>query len=579
MGVRVDGHRHPQLTGQAAAGVGEVQPLRLAVYLQDAAPLRGGLHQPLQVHVVRGALVDQPPCGVRQDVDAAVVHGPQDAFGLTLAGQREAVVHCAHGKVELLQNAVGQVQAAVLQDVDLAGLEHHDAVQTLVDPVDLGDLCGQALGVQTVGHRDVLGVIGDGEVLVAARPRRLGHGADGVVAVAGPGMAVQVATDIAQLHQSRQRSLLGGFHLAAILPELGRDPRQPHGVEHLLLGAPGDPGVTPEHAVLVDLQPALHPQGAHRDVVFLGAGEVVQRRAVAHRRHHPEIHVYARAQPYRGAGGAAGNHLGHLLVGDETLHHPGAAARRDQNVQIPHGVPAAAIAAGHGDRAHPVDALEEGHHGRGCLLGLEPVDPVPRLGHLLDAGEDLRLRLGAETRQPAQPALPDRAFQIGEAADLQAPVQGSHPFRSEPGQAHEGGQRRGGAPPHLLQGGERAGLDDVVDLQRQGLADERQGGEVFAPGHQVRQAVRVAANGAGGVAVGAHAKGVGVTDLHQICQLVEQVGDLAVADRRAVQAVRPGLSAARRPAGGFLPSRTRTPAPLGMHDGALRRCPGRGARR
>ena len=62
-----------------------------------------------------------------------------------------------------------------------------------VDFADAFDVLEGALFVEAVGHGQVFGVVGDGDVLVAVRERGVGHFADGVVAVGGGGVHVHVA--------------------------------------------------------------------------------------------------------------------------------------------------------------------------------------------------------------------------------------------------------------------------------------------------------------------------------------------------------------------------------------------------
>ena len=53
-----------------------------------------------------------------------------------------------------------------------------------------------ALVVEAVGHCQVFGVVGDGDVFVAAGEGGFGHLADGVAAVGGDGVHVEVAADV-----------------------------------------------------------------------------------------------------------------------------------------------------------------------------------------------------------------------------------------------------------------------------------------------------------------------------------------------------------------------------------------------
>ena len=69
----------------------------------------------------------------------------------------------------------------------------------LVDLADARDVFEGALLVEAVGHGQVFGVVGDGDVLIAARQGGVGHLADGVVAVGGGGVHVHVAADVVRL--------------------------------------------------------------------------------------------------------------------------------------------------------------------------------------------------------------------------------------------------------------------------------------------------------------------------------------------------------------------------------------------
>ncbi len=62
--------------------------------------------------------------------------------------------------------------------------------------VDFGDLLEGALFIEAIGDRDGFGVVGQGDVFVAAVFCGGGHFFDGVAAVGGDGVHVQVAADI-----------------------------------------------------------------------------------------------------------------------------------------------------------------------------------------------------------------------------------------------------------------------------------------------------------------------------------------------------------------------------------------------
>src|SRR6266545_3558495 len=96
------------------------------------------------------------------------------------------------------------------------------------------------------------------------------------MAVGGIGVGVEVAADVAHLHQPGELAFERGLDLARVLPQLGGDPRKPDRRVHLLLGlachAPSRR--VAEDPVLGDLEPLLHRHLADPDIVLLGASEV-----------------------------------------------------------------------------------------------------------------------------------------------------------------------------------------------------------------------------------------------------------------------------------------------------------------
>ena len=252
-----------------------------------------------------------------------------------------------------MEDLIRQVERAVFQDIHFDGLQEDDALQLAVEAVDLGHLGGQILGVVAVGHAHPFRVVGDGQVFIAPRLGGLGHLLQGVAAVGGLGVGVEVAPDVRQGDELREPALLGRGDFAPILPQLRLDEGQVHHGEDLRFGAAGEARLPPEDPVFVDLEAPLHPQVADGDVVGLGAGEVMQGGAVALLGHHPQVHLQAVAQHHGGFGVAPGQHLAHVFVGHEGVHHPPGLLAGDQDVQVAHGLLAAAVAAGHDGLGHP----------------------------------------------------------------------------------------------------------------------------------------------------------------------------------------------------------------------------------
>jgi hypothetical protein len=119
----------------------------MRVEFQEAAALAGLAHHARQVDVAGGSLVDEPPGRVGQDAEAGLVHGAQQPLGLLLACQVEAVMDGAHDNIQPSQEVIGQVERAVLQNVNLHALEQDDAAQPGVEFVNAVNLAREPIGV------------------------------------------------------------------------------------------------------------------------------------------------------------------------------------------------------------------------------------------------------------------------------------------------------------------------------------------------------------------------------------------------------------------------------------------------
>ena len=78
----------------------------------------------------------------------------------------------------------------------------------------------RALIIKTIGHGQVLGMIGNGHVFVSTFKRGLGHFFDGVAAIGFDGVHVHVALDVLLSNQLRQAIFFSGFDLATVLAQL-----------------------------------------------------------------------------------------------------------------------------------------------------------------------------------------------------------------------------------------------------------------------------------------------------------------------------------------------------------------------
>ncbi len=289
-----------------------------------------------------------------------MIHRAQDALGLLGARQVEVAVHRTDHQIEPRQHLIRQVEVAVFEDVHLDALEQRDAVQLGVESVDLVALFRQLLRIEAVRDGEAARVFGDREILQSQRLGRQRHVAQAVVAVAGPGVRMQVALQVGQFDQLGQASGARRLDLAAVFAQFGRNVGQADRAVHRFLAVPGDALCAAEHAVFVDLQAELLRDAADRDVVRLGAGEVVQRRAVALLRHDAQVDLHAAFEQHAGARVAGGIYLGHFVIGREALHHRAVRRGSDQDIQVADGLAHAPEAAGDDHLLHAGDRLQKG---------------------------------------------------------------------------------------------------------------------------------------------------------------------------------------------------------------------------
>ena len=206
-------------------------------------------------------------------------------------------VDAADDEIELGQRVVGEVQRAVAQDVALDAGEDADAeTRRRVELAHAPREGDGARFVEAVGHRERLGVVGDRDVLVAALARgrrpslRASRGRRSRSCACGGRRGCGCSST-----SSGRRPSSGGFDLAAVLAQLGRNPRQAERLVDAGLGLAGDFDfvLDAEQAVFAELQPHADGARADGDVVVLAAGEVLHRRAEALRRQRAHVHLKA----------------------------------------------------------------------------------------------------------------------------------------------------------------------------------------------------------------------------------------------------------------------------------------------
>ncbi len=144
-------------------------------------------------------------------------------------------VDAGYYDVHLGEGGVVEVEGAVGEDVDFDAGEDVDAALQFVlelgvyfaDEFDVGQGAGV---VEAVGHGQVFAVVGDGDVGEAAGEGGFGHLTDGVAAVGGVGVHVEVAADVGQGDELGEGVGGGGFELASVFAEFGWDVVEVQGV-------------------------------------------------------------------------------------------------------------------------------------------------------------------------------------------------------------------------------------------------------------------------------------------------------------------------------------------------------------
>ena len=425
-----------------------------------------------------------------------------------------------------------------------------------VEPVDLGPLLAEPLGVQAVDHRHPLRVVGDGDVLQSRGPW---PPRPSPRCVARP--SVQVLCMCRSPRMSSSSTSRGSSARRGPL-ELAAGPRGSRagsraGRARAYTSSsrpPGDLLLAAEDAVFVDLQAAVLGQPAEHDVVGLRAGEVLQRRAERLGRHDAEVELQAAGQPGR-----------HLRLRRGPSPRPGrakparwsitAAASRGhgQEVQVADRLLAAAVAAGgldllDGRRSPACGPGSPGRSGRPRprAPAARPRRRTPGLGGSTPRSS----RRNPSGRGPGAPRTPARS-----SSSVLTPsslCSAATRFGPRPGTRISASTLSGTCCSSSSSIGSEPLSRSVAIFSARSLPMPSRsvslplgiGGDL---GHRLGQI----ADRAGGVAIGPDAERVGVLEFQEVGDLVEDVGDFGVGhgDRVPTCAVppRPCRAARSRP--------------------------------
>jgi hypothetical protein len=188
----------------------------IAVHLDRDPRLGGGIEHRLDVARDRRSRQDVAAEGVSPDLEERVPHRAHEPSRHVARIEAVAVVDAGDHDVEPREYRVGKVERAVAQDVALGAAEQADA-HALLHARDLVPLSPEPVDVEAVRIVRARRVVGDRQVLEAARLRRARHLLDRVAAVGVDRVAVDGAADVVEPDEVvGQRAGVSRFDLAGV---------------------------------------------------------------------------------------------------------------------------------------------------------------------------------------------------------------------------------------------------------------------------------------------------------------------------------------------------------------------------
>ena len=228
MRVARDHELSAAILGEPRVDVVQIEPIDLAVDLERDAGSGRRVEDGLDVEGIGLAPKQTPAGGVAEDVDVGVLDRPQQPVGHLLAILVESGVHRRDDEIERGEAVVGEVERAVRPDVALDAGKQPDAVP-VASSARIRAACASArLSSRPLAMASDLAVIGDRDVLEAglAGPPRPSLAMSSFPSVSVVCMCRSPRRSARSI-EPRQRSCRGRLDFAAILPQLGRDPRRP----------------------------------------------------------------------------------------------------------------------------------------------------------------------------------------------------------------------------------------------------------------------------------------------------------------------------------------------------------------
>lgn len=289
MGVARNDDAGPQLQCGLNVDIVEVESLRLRIHLEQDATLRRFPGNRVEVERHRRTPAEQALRGVSKNVHRGMAQGAQHPSRLRGAGECQAGVDRGHDDIERAERVIIEVQTAVREDVHFGPGKDGKSVQRSIEAIDGDALAAKSGPIEAAGDSHEWGVVGDREIAVPQFARGTHHGREGVSTVTARSVAVQVTPDVIAGEETRQLAGSGSLQFSAVLAQFRGDQRQADGACDLPFGAPRDAPLAVPDTILVHLESARLGPFADRDVVGVGAGEIVQTGPIALLRQYAKI--------------------------------------------------------------------------------------------------------------------------------------------------------------------------------------------------------------------------------------------------------------------------------------------------
>ncbi len=263
--------------------------------------------------------------------------------------------------------------------------------------------------------------------------------------------------------------------------------------------------------------------------MVLRTREVLHGRSERFGRHDAQVDLQTLGQPNRHLRGPAQEHLADALVSPEAIHRLLRILGDHQQVEIADRVLPPAVTAGKFHLSDRGTRVQMGPQRLGDLVGLGPKQAFARFHGDVEVAKNALFGLCAEAFERSDSLLPAGLGKFFQGRHAQLAMDG-RARRPSPGTRRIPKTLSGtSASSSSSIGSEPVWTSVVIFSARSLFADTRDVGQLAIRGRRNRrQRLRVVANRAGGIAVGADPKGIGVLKLQKIGNLVENSGNFGV---------------------------------------------------